>query len=234
MNVCSPHINKTELNCSSRTEVLNTCFPAGVFHSARTDWAPTDLDSLQTVKSRRWRIVHCMVPHHLTWRRHSHVSPTCRTEAGSGPPPLNSLTFRPVVGQLSEVVPFMLLEQRLWNGLPSDVTSASSLSVFKNGLKTYLFRLCYETVRLRMTFPFPSHHLPPQNSGPCNSSYCLGHFKNVYDDDGNGADGRLLANNENGPDCSLPMLHRQWDPPPLIHQLHSTSTVGSYCILFHR
>ena len=34
-----------------------------------------------------------------------------------------------------------------------------------------------------MTFPFPSHHLPPQNSGPCNSFYCLGHSKNVYDDD---------------------------------------------------
>ena len=29
---------------------------------------------------------------------------------------------------------------------PSDVTSASSLSVFKNRLKTYLFRRCYETV----------------------------------------------------------------------------------------
>jgi len=56
--------------------------------------------------------------------------------------------FRPVVGQLSEVAPFLLLEQRcgLWNGLPSDVTSASSLSVFKNRLKTYLFRRCYETV----------------------------------------------------------------------------------------
>ena len=27
------------------------------------------------------------------------------------------------------------------------------------------------------------HYLPPQNSGPCNSFYCLGHFKNVYDDD---------------------------------------------------
>ena len=27
-----------------------------------------------------------------------------------------------------------------------DVTSASSLSVFKNRLKTYLFRRCYETV----------------------------------------------------------------------------------------
>jgi len=26
-------------------------------------------------------------------------------------------------------------------------------------------------------------YLPPQNSGPCNSFYCLGHFKNVYDDD---------------------------------------------------
>ena len=53
-----------------------------------------------------------------------------------------------VVGQLSEVVPFLLLEQKVWNGLPSDVTSASSLSVFKNRLKTYvyLFRRCYETV----------------------------------------------------------------------------------------
>jgi len=33
----------------------------------------------------------------------------------------------------------------VWNGLPSDVTSASSLSVFKNRLKTYLFHRCYET-----------------------------------------------------------------------------------------
>ena len=70
-----------------------------------------------------------MAAHHLTWRRHSHVSPTCRTDAGSGPPPLNSLTFRPVVGQLSEVVPFLLLERRC--------EMASSLSVFKNRLKTY-------------------------------------------------------------------------------------------------
>jgi len=46
------------------------------------------------------------------WRRHSHVSPTCRTDADSGPPPLNSLTFRPVVGHLSKFVPFLLLEQR--------------------------------------------------------------------------------------------------------------------------
>jgi len=72
---------------------------------------------------------------------------------------------------------------KVWNGLPSEVTSASSLSVFKNRLKTYLFRRCYEAVWLSVTFPFPSHYLPPQNSGPCNSFYCLGHFKNVCDDD---------------------------------------------------
>ena len=48
-----------------------------------------------------------------------------------------------------------------------------------------LFRRCYETVWLsvRPTFPFPSHYLPPQNSGPCDSFYSLGHFKNFYDDD---------------------------------------------------
>ena len=46
-----------------------------------------------TFKVAMLRIVHCMAPHRLTWRRHSHVSPTCRIDAGSGPPPLNSLTF---------------------------------------------------------------------------------------------------------------------------------------------
>ena len=32
----------------------------------------------------------------------------------------------------------------MWNGLPSEVTSASSLSVFKNRLKTCMFRRCYD------------------------------------------------------------------------------------------
>jgi len=41
---------------------------------------------------------------------------------------------------------FPVAGAKLWNGLPSDVTSASSLSVFKNRLKTYFFRRCYETV----------------------------------------------------------------------------------------
>ena len=37
---------------------------------------------------------------------------------------------------------------KVWNGLPSDITPSSSLAVFKNRLKTYLFRRCYETVWL--------------------------------------------------------------------------------------
>ena len=42
---------------------------------------------------------------------------------------------------------------------------------------------------------FPSHYLPSKISGPCNGFYCLGHYKNVYDDDddddddGDGDDG---------------------------------------------
>ena len=45
-----------------------------------------------------------------------------------------------VVGQLSEVVSaFPVSGAKVWNGLPSDVTSASSLSVFKNRLKLFDF-----------------------------------------------------------------------------------------------
>jgi len=41
---------------------------------------------------------------------------------------------------------FPVAGAKVWNSLPSDVTSASSLSVFKNRLNTYLLRRCYETV----------------------------------------------------------------------------------------
>jgi len=41
---------------------------------------------------------------------------------------------------------FPVAGAKVWNSLPGDVTSASSLAVFKNRLKTYLFRRCYETV----------------------------------------------------------------------------------------
>jgi len=43
--------------------------------------------------------------------------------------------------------------------------------------------------------PFPSHYLPLPNSGPCNSFYCLGHFKNVYDDDDDDDDDRIVTIN---------------------------------------
>jgi len=72
---------------------------------------------------------------------------------------VNSLTFRAVVCQLSEVVHFLLLKP------VKRCSSASSLSVFKNRLKTYFFRRCL------------------QNSGHFNSIYYLGQFKNVCDDD---------------------------------------------------
>jgi len=45
-----------------------------------------------------------------------------------------------------------------------------------------------------ITFPFPGHYLPPQNSGPCNSLHCLGHSKNVYDDDDDDLTGGLYRN----------------------------------------
>jgi len=38
-----------------------------------------------------------------------------------------------------------------------------------------------------MTSPFLVA-ISPQNSGPCNSFYCLGHFKNVYDYDNDDED----------------------------------------------
>jgi len=55
---------------------------------------------------------------------------------------------------------FPVAGAKVRNSLPSDVALASSLPVFKNTLKTYLFRSCYETVWLWITFLFPSHYLP--------------------------------------------------------------------------
>ena len=48
----------------------------------------------------------------ITWRRHSHVSPTCCTDAGSGPPPQIGLTFQLAVCKQSGIVLFLLLVQR--------------------------------------------------------------------------------------------------------------------------
>ena len=92
--------------------------------------------------------------------RQSHVSPTCRTDAGSGPPPLNSLTFRPVVGQLSEVVPFLLLEQRCGMDCPAmlyvDLVAVGVQEQAENILVPPLIRNCLTL----MTFRFFGHYLP--------------------------------------------------------------------------
>ena len=107
---------------------------------------------------RCWHTVHCMAMHHHTWRHHSPVAdmphrhrlrsasterldvPTCRRSTVRG-------RAFPVAGA------------KVWNSLPSDVTSASLLSVFKNRLKMHLFRRCYKTVWLWMTLSFPSNFI---------------------------------------------------------------------------
>ena len=73
---------------------------------------------------------------------------------------------------------FPVAGAKVWNGLPSDVASTSSLAVFKNRLKTYLFRRCYETVWNCYETLFPVL-CPLQNSGPYNSVNYLCHSKNV-------------------------------------------------------
>ena len=54
--------------------------------------------------SRDFSLCHVVFSSSLIWL--FHLLDECLA------PPLNSLTFRPVVGQLSEIVPFLLLEQR--------------------------------------------------------------------------------------------------------------------------
>jgi len=60
------HSTWTDLNWSSRTAVLDTCFSeAGSVHSARADWAPTVLVSLQPIKS--WRRRACPMNASCNW-----------------------------------------------------------------------------------------------------------------------------------------------------------------------
>ena len=50
---------------------------------------------------------------------------------------------------------FASVGPKLWKSLPDDITSASSLSVFRNKLKTHLFRVCLKTA---------GHHRTPQDT----------------------------------------------------------------------
>jgi len=112
----------------------------------------------------------CSLHHHHTWRRHSHcvadMPHRCRLRSASTERLDVPTCRRSTVG--GRVFP--VAGAKVWNGLASDVTSASSLAVFKNRLKTdYLFRRCYETVWLWMTLPFPIISSPPVQ---WSSKYC--------------------------------------------------------------
>ena len=91
---------------------------------------------------------------------HSHVSPTCRTAAGSGPPPLNSLMFRPVVGQPSEVLPFQLLEQRC-GGMACQVMlrRPRRCRCSRTGWR-HTCTCSAAATKLTLNYFFPSHYLP--------------------------------------------------------------------------
>ena len=55
---------------------------------------------------------------------------------------------------------FLIAGARVWNALPSDVTSAPSLAVFGRRLKTELFRRCYKLQRCLTVIIFHSYSGP--------------------------------------------------------------------------
>ena len=83
---------------------------------------------------------------------------------------------------ISEVVPFLLLEQRCGMACSATLRRPRRCRCSRTG-----WRHTYSAAATKLfdfnDISFPSHYLPPQNSGPCNSFYCLDHSENVYDDD---------------------------------------------------
>ena len=154
---------KTEQNRTLKQRLkrsIRRCIPTSVFHSLVSalvlsmlgycnslliDLPLTHIQRLQSVQNATARLISnlrrwsskmssftCVadMPHRRRLRSASTEQldvPTCRQSTVGG-------RAFPVAGA------------KVWNGLPSEVTSASSLSVFKNRLKTYLFRRCYKTV----------------------------------------------------------------------------------------
>ena len=71
----------------------------------------------------------------------------------------------------------------MWNSLPSDVTSASvTVSVQEQAEDILVPPLLRNCLALNY-ISFLKSLSPLQNSGLCNIFHCLGHFKNVHDDD---------------------------------------------------
>ena len=65
----------------------------------------------------------------------------------------------------------------IWNGLPADVTSAPSLPVVRQRLKTVLFHRSYPNMCVIWTL------FSLSDSGPSSIFSYLGHFKKFCDDD---------------------------------------------------
>ena len=151
-----------------------------IFNLRRCDHITDELISLHWLCVPEWiifkvatltyRALHGSAPHHLTWRRHSHALPTFRTNAGLSPPPLNSLTFRPVVSQLSEVVPFLLLEQRRGMACQAMSRRPRCCRCSRTGWRYT------SSAAVTNLFDFELHFFFLV-SGPCNSFHCLGHSK---------------------------------------------------------
>jgi len=118
-----------------------------------------------------------MALHHHTWCRHSHVSPTCHTNTRSGPPPLNSTTFH-----LASV-----------NGRRSCISCCRSKYAEQSANRRYISLVTVgvqkqaEPILMLIIGIFLFLFLS-LNSSPCSSFNCLGHFKNVYDDNDNNDD----------------------------------------------
>ena len=86
------------------------------------------------------------------------------------------------VGQLSQVVPFLLLEQRYGMACQAMLRQPRRCRCLRTGWR----HTC--SAAATKLFAFDWHFLflviiSPQNRGPCNSFYSLGHFKNVCDSD---------------------------------------------------
>ena len=102
------------------------------------------------------------VPERITFKV---ATLTYRALHGSAPPylapPLNNLTFRLVVGQLSEVVPFLLLEQRCGMACQAKLRRPRRCRCSRTGRR----HTCSAAVTKLFDFinvSFPSHYLHPE------------------------------------------------------------------------
>jgi len=74
--------------------------------------------------------------------------PTYRVDELSAPPTLAASSSHSPTGPPLATEPFLLLVAgpQVWNSLPSEVTSAPSLDIFRRRLETHLFTVSYSNI----------------------------------------------------------------------------------------